>query len=386
MKPMAELAGHLEGQAAFNVLARAKQLERQGKNILHFEIGEPDFDTPAHIIQAERRAMDNKQTHYVPSSGIMELREAVCREIERTRGFLPDPEQVFITPGANPVIYFALACLVNPGEEVLSPDPGFFTYNTSPPVLGQKRVPVPTLEENEFRMNPGDVRERITDRTKMIIMNSPQNPTGSVMTKSEIEEMADIAEEHDLYLLTDEIYSKMTYERGHYSPAPRDECRKRTILLDGFSKKYAMTGWRLGYAVAPAEIVEKMSLLLQTTTSCTPPFIQYAGIAALEGGDGCIEEMMAEFRKRREIFISGLNKIPGLSCVMPQGAFYAFPNITGTGMTSDEFADFLLERGGIALLPGTAFGDYGEGFVRFSYATDIEVIREALERMEGLFR
>ncbi len=384
MKKMSKTTKNLQGQAAFRVLARAKQLERKGRNILHFEIGEPDFDTPAHIIEAERKAIDNKQTHYVQSNGIVELKEAVCREIEKTRGFLPEASQVLIAPGANPIIYFALSCLANPKDEIISPDPGFFTYNSAIRYLDQKLVSVPILEENEFRMNPSDVRERITSKTRLVIMNSPQNPTGSVMTKNEIAEMAEISEEHDLYLLSDEIYSKMTYERKHYSPAVNDECRERTILLDGFSKKYAMTGWRLGYAVGPTDVIEKMGLLLQTIVSCTPPFIQHAGVGALEGGDKCIEDMMSQFRKRRDVFINGLNKIPGISCVMPQGAFYAFPNITKTGMNSDEFTEFLLEKGGIALLSGNAFGRYGEGFVRFSYATDIEKIKEALERMRNI--
>ena len=385
MRRMAEAAQYLEGQAAFIILARAKELERQGKNILHFEIGEPDFDTPAHVIEGQRKAIEDKHTHYVPSSGVLELKEAVCWEVERTRGFRPDPEQVLVTPGGNLVIYFSLACLVNPGEEVLSPDPGFFSYNSALSFLGIKKVAIPILEENEFRMNPDDVRKRITPETRFIIMNSPQNPTGSVMTKGEIEEMAGIAEEHNLYLLTDEMYSKMTYEREHFSPTVRDECKERTILLDGFSKKYAMTGWRLGYAVGPADIIEKMSLLLQTTVGCTTAFVQYAGVAALEGGDECIKDMMSEFTRRRNVFINGLNKLNGISCVMPQGAFYAFPNITGTGLSSDEFTSFLLEKGGIAHLSGTSFGERGEGFVRFSYATHIDTIKEALERMEALF-
>ena len=385
MNIMSEGAKRLEGQAAFKVLARARQLERQGRNILHFEIGEPCFDTPVHIIEAERKAIENKHTHYVSSYGIPELRKAVCKEIEKTRGYLPDPEQVLITPGANSIIFFTAACVANPNEEVIYPDPGFFTYRSALGYLGNKQRPAPLLEENEFRMNPEDVKERITDDTRLIIMNSPQNPTGSVMTRNEIEEMAEIAEEHDVYLLTDEIYSKMTYERKHHTPSIRDECKERTILLDGFSKKYAMTGWRLGYAVGPAAIIKKMGLLLQTTVSCTPPFIQHAGIGALEGGDKCIEDMMGEFKQRRDIIIKGLNKIPGISCVMPQGAFYAFPNITGTGMSSDEFVSCLLEKGGIAILSGPDFGEYGEGFVRFSYATDIEKIKEALERMEALF-
>lgn len=375
----------LEGQAAFKVLQRAKELERQGKRILHFEIGEPDFNTPEHIVTAERRALADNQTHYVSSYGIPELREAVCVEVEKTRGFRPDPEQVLITPGGNAIIYFTMACLTNPGDVIMTPDPGFFSYWSNISYLDRKLIDLPILEENEFRMNPDDVRERITPDTKLIIMNSPQNPTGSVMTKSEIQEMSEIAEEHDVYLLTDEMYSKMTYESDHYTPSIRDQCKERTILLDGFSKKYAMTGWRLGWAVAPKEVTEKMGLLLQTIVGCTNSFIQHAGVAALEGGDQCIGDMMVEFRKRRDILVKGLNKINGISCVVPQGAFYAFPNITGTGMTSNEFMNFVLEKGGIALLSGSDFGQHGEGYVRFCYASDVERIREALDIMEGLF-
>jgi len=382
---LSEAAKVLEGQAAFKVLQRAKELERQGRSILHFEIGEPDFDTPAHITEAALEAVDNKQTHYVSSYGIPELREAVCTEVERTRGFRPDPEQVIITPGGNAIIYFALACLTDTGDTVITPDPGFFSYWSNLSYLGRKYIDVPLLEENEFRMNPDDIRQRITPETKLIIMNSPQNPTGSVMTRSEIQEMAEIAEEHDAYLLTDEMYSKMTYDMEHHSPAPRDECNERTILLDGFSKKYAMTGWRLGWGVAPKPVTEKMGLLLQTIVGCTNAFIQHAGIAALTGGDQCIEGMMAQFRKRRDILVNGLNKINGITCVVPQGAFYAFPNITGTGMTSTEFTEHLLEKGGISILSGSDFGQHGEGYVRFCYAADIENIRKALEIMKGLF-
>jgi len=379
-------AGHkLEGQAAFKVLQRAKDLEKQGRNILHFEIGEPDFDTPAHVKEAVQRALENNMTHYVSSYGIPELREAVCREVERTRGYYPDPQQVLITPGGNALIYFTMACVTNPGDAIMTPDPGFFSYWSNITYLGRKHIDLPILEENEFRMNPDDVRARITPETKLIIMNSPQNPTGSVMTRSEIQEMADIAEEHNVYLLTDEMYSKMTFESDHYSPSDRDECNQRTILLDGFSKKYAMTGWRLGWGVAPKEITEKMGLLLQTIVGCTNSFIQPAGVAALEGGDSCIQNMMTEFRKRRDILVKGLNKINGISCVVPQGAFYAFPNITGTGMTSNEFTTYLLEKGGIALLSGSDFGQHGEGYVRFCYASDIDHIQEALGIMEGLF-
>jgi aspartate aminotransferase len=385
MLGISDAGNRLEGQAAFKVLQRARELEAQGKKILHFEIGEPDFDTPDHIKAANQKAIEKNETHYVSSYGIPELRNAVCDEVELTRGYRPDPEQVIITPGGNSIIYFAMACVTNPGDAIITPDPGFFTYWSGGAYLDRKLITVPLLEENQFRMNPDDVRKVITPETKLIIMNSPQNPTGSVMTKAEILEMADIAEEHDVYLLTDEMYSKMTYETPHFTPSVRDECKERTILLDGFSKKYAMTGWRLGWGVAPPIVTEKMGLLLQTIIGCTNSFIQRAGVAALKGGDQCIENMMGEFRKRRDILVKGLNGINGISCVVPQGAFYAFPNITGTGMTSTEFTNYLLEEGGISLLSGSDFGPHGEGYVRFCYASDVEHIREAIGIMEGLF-
>lgn len=385
MMRISQAGSRLEGQAAFKVLQRARELEARGRKILHFEIGEPDFDTPDHIKSACHRAVEGNRTHYVSSYGIPELREAVCAEVERTRGFRPDPGQVIITPGGNALIYFTMACVTDPGDAIMTPDPGFFTYWSSIGYLDRTLIPLPILEENEFRMDPDDVRRRLTPETKLIIMNSPQNPTGSVMTRGEVEEMADIAEEHDIYLLTDEMYSRMTYEAPHVSPAGRDRCRNRTILLDGFSKKYAMTGWRLGWGVAPEPLVERMGLLLQTIVGCTNSFVQHAGVAALEGGDRCITDMMEQFRQRRDILVRGLNRINGISCVTPGGAFYAFPNITGTGMSSSEFTEYLLEKGGIAILSGSDFGPRGEGYVRFCYASDIQRIREALEIMEGLF-
>ena len=384
MKGFTQEAQRLTGQAAFKVLAKAKALERKGVDVLHFEIGEPDFDTPQHIKDAAMKALAEGKTSYVNSWGIPELREAICDEIELTRGFRPDMDQVLVAPGANPVIYFATACLVGKGQNMILQDPGFLTYYSVLDYLGVRGNRVILKEENEFRMDPEDLNDAIDENTSLILMNSPSNPTGGVMTKKEIERVAEIAEEKDIYLLSDEIYSKMTYDLRHYTPSVRDECRERTIILDGFSKAYAMTGWRLGYCVGPPEVIEKMGLLLQTIVSCTNAFIQYGAIAALKGPQH-ITEMMAEFRERRNVLIAGLNSIPKLKCVNPQGAFYAFPNITGTGMTSQEFADFALEELGVALLPGTAFGPGGEGYVRLSYATCIEDIEKAIERMrEGL--
>jgi aspartate aminotransferase len=381
MRELTKGAQRLTGQPAFTVLAKAQELERKGVDVLHFEIGEPDFDTPPHIRKAATDALESGKTHYVDASGISELREAVCEEIEKTRGFRPEKEQVLVLPGANPTIFYTLSCLIGRGQNLVLQDPGFMTYYAAVRFMGIAPQRVKLLEENEFRLDPDDMEKAINDKTRLLVINSPSNPTGAVLKKDEIERVADIAEEHDLYLLSDEIYSKMTYDMAHYSPAVRDQCNERTIILDGFSKAYAMTGWRLGYCVGPKEVIEKIGLLNQTVVSCTTTFAQWGGVAALRGQQKCVEDMMAEFRKRREAIISGLNSIPKITCVKPQGAFYAFPNITKTGMTSQEFADFALNEMGIALLPGTGFGPGGEGYVRLSYATSVEKINKAIERM-----
>ncbi len=382
MRDFTSHADRLTGQAAFKVLARAQELERQGRDILHFEIGEPDFDTPEHISQAAKDALDDGFTHYVNAAGIVELREAICDEFERTKGFRPDMDQVVVTSGANPIIYYAMACLVGTGGKMIVQDPGFLTYYSAMKYFDIKAQRIQLREENEFRMNPDDIRDAITPDIRLILMNSPSNPTGGVMTRSEIEEVADIAEENDIYLLSDEIYGKMTYDREHHSPSMRDGCNERTIVLDGFSKAYAMTGWRLGFCVAPKDAARKIGLLHQTIDSCTNGFIQKGGVAALNGPQDSIGRMMDEFTKRRDAIVSGLNSVDKIRCVNPQGAFYAFPNIKETGMTSDEFADYALDELGIALLSGTAFGPGGEGYVRLSYAKEIETINKAIDRLK----
>ena len=385
MPELSKGASRIYGEAAFEVLAKAQELERQGKHILHFEIGEPDMETPENIANAGVQAIRDKKTHYTPSIGILELRKAVQDEIEKTRGYRPDLEQIIITPGLKPGIFFSMLATVNPGDEVIYQDPGYPTYGSTTSFLGAKKIMIPLLEENEFRMNPDDIRERITDKTKLIIVNSPQNPTGSVMTKKELEEIAEIAEEHDIFLVSDEIYSKMTYETKHYSPTVRDEAKKRTVLLDGFSKYYAMTGWRLGFMVVPVEMAERLKDFLVTSISCTAEFTQWAGVEALTGDQSFISEMMKRFKEKRDKIVKGLNSIPGFSCLTPKEAFYAFPNIKKTGMTSQECADYLLYNAGVATLPGTAFGPYGEGYLRFSYATTLENIDEAIQRIRELF-
>ncbi len=385
MVELSKGASRIYGEAAFEVLAKAQALERQGKSILHFEIGEPDMETPPNVAQAGIKAIQDKKTHYVPSIGLLELRKAVQNEVERTRGFRPDLEQVVIIPGLKPGIFFSMLSIVNPGDEVIYQDPGYPTYGSVTSFLGAESVLVPLLEENEFRMNPDDIKERITEKTKLIIVNSPQNPTGSVITKSELDDIAELAEEYDVFVVSDEIYSKMTYDTTHYSPTARDEAKERTVLLDGFSKYYAMTGWRLGYMVVPQSMAKRLNDFLVSAVSCTAAFTQWAGVEALTGDQSFIPEMMARFKEKRDRIVKGLNSIPGFTCLAPKGAFYAFPNITETKMTSQECADHLLYKAGVAVLPGTAFGPYGEGYLRFSYATTLENIDDAVKRIKESF-
>ncbi len=381
MARLSDGAGRIYGEAAFEVLAKAQALERRGRDVLHFEIGEPDMETPGNIARAGMKAIEQKRTHYVPSIGLLELREAVRDEVERTRGFRPSLEQVVITPGLKPGIFFAMLATLNPGDEVIFQDPGYPTYGSVASFIGAKSVLVPLLEGNEFRMDPADIDERLTERTKLIIVNSPQNPTGSVMAQEEMDDLALLAEEKDVWVVSDEVYSKMTYETPHSTPTTRDECRERTILLDGFSKYYAMTGWRLGYMVVPERMADRLRDFLVSAVSCTAAFTQWAGVEALKGDQAFIGDMMARFREKRDRIVAGLNSIPGVSCLTPKGAFYAFPNITGTGMTSQECADLLLDEAGVAALPGTAFGPNGEGYMRFSYATTLDNIDRAVGRM-----
>ncbi len=378
-------ADRIYGEAAFEVLAKAQELERKGKSILHFEIGEPDMETPDNIAKAGIKAIQDKKTHYVPSIGLLELRKSVQDEIEKTRGYRPDLEQVVITPGLKPGIFFSMLAIINQGDEVIYQDPGYPTYGSVTSFIGGKSIPIPLLEENEFRMNPDDIKDKITGKTKLIIINSPQNPTGSVMTKSELEDIAMLAEEHDIYIVSDEIYSKMTYDTNHYTPTSRDEAKKRSVLLDGFSKYYAMTGWRLGYMIAPKKMAERLQDFLVSAVSCTAAFTQWAGVEALTGNQSFISEMMTRFKEKRDTIVKGLNTIPGFKCLFPKGAFYAFPNIKETGMNSQECADHLLYKAGVAALPGTAFGPYGEGYLRFSYATTLENIDIAINKIKESF-
>jgi aspartate/methionine/tyrosine aminotransferase len=368
----------------FQILARAQERERGGMDILHFEIGDPDFGTPENITRAACDALARGDTHYANSMGLLELRQAAIEVTARSRGFRPELEQILTTPGANAQLYYAIACAVNPGEEVIIPDPSFVSYASIINFLGASAVRIPLVERNEFRLNPADVERAITPKTRMIIMNSPSNPTGAVMTEQEIREVYDIARRHGVYLLSDEIYARMVYEDGStkfHSPSKYDQCKEITLVVNGFSKSYAMTGWRLGVVMGPADLIAKMGLLLETTSSCVSPFVQRAGIEALRGSQEKILEMMQEFRRRRDLIVDGLNTLPGVRCLKPHGAFYVFPNIQETGYSSEAFAELLLNRAGVAVSPGTIFGDHGEGYVRFCYANSAENIEKAIGRM-----
>jgi aspartate aminotransferase len=378
----ADRMASLGTETAFEVLARAKALERQGKEIIHLEIGEPDFDTPKNIKEAAVKALYAGYTHYVPAAGIPELREAIAEYISKTRKIPVDPEEVVVTPGAKPIMFFAILACVDRGEEVLYPNPGFPIYESMINFVGAKPVPIPLLEENDFRLDHEYVKEKITKKTKMIILNSPENPTGGVLTKEDLKVIADcIANRDDVIVLSDEIYSRIIYEGTHESIASLPGMKEKTIILDGFSKTYAMTGWRLGYGVMRKDIAEKITQLMINSNSCTCAFVQMAGVEALKGPQDSVEKMVAEFRKRREVIVEGLNNIKGITCKKPKGAFYVFPNIKGIGKKSKEFSDYLLNEAGVAVLPGTSFGKYGEGYLRISFANSVENIKKALDRI-----
>ena len=382
MKSLSLASKNIDGQPMFKYLDRAKELERQGKHLVHMEIGDPDFTTPQNIIQAACTSLNNGGTHYCSSFGLQEFRESVRQSVKHSRGFTPDVDQVLITPGANIGIFYAVFCLVDPGCEVIVPDPGFSTYYSTIKMCGAKAVRIPLLEKNQFRMSPEDIEAAITEKTRLIIINSPNNPTGSVMTLNEIRLVYEIAKKHNVYIYSDEIYSRMNYDLSLiYSPSVYDQCKDYVILSDGFSKSFAMTGWRLGSLIGPKNVIERMAALLQTTSSCVSPFIQHAGLEALEGPQESVYTMMREFKERRDLLVDGLNKIKGFSCVKPGGAFYVFPNITGTGLTSEEVFEGLLNAG-VVSCPGNCFGEHGEGYIRLCYANSKENIRLALQRIE----
>jgi aspartate/methionine/tyrosine aminotransferase len=370
-------------ESAFEVLVRARALEATGRNVVHLEIGEPDFPTPAHIVDAAKAALDEGWTHYGPTQGYPELRQAVAAHVSATRGIPVGPEHVSIVPGGKPILFFPMLALLEPGDEVIYPDPGFPIYQSMVQFLGATPVPIPLLESRGFSFDLDRLRDRLSDKTKMLILNSPQNPTGGLIPADEIRIIADLVRDRDLIVLSDEIYSRIYYGEPPASIASLPGMQEKTIILDGFSKTYAMTGWRMGYGVMPEWLVDAVSKLMVNSNSCTASFTQRAGIAALTGPQDEVTRMVAEFHRRRDAFCDGLNRIPGVRCARPGGAFYAFANITGTGMDSKTAADFLLNEAGVACLSGAAFGPYGEGYVRFSYANSYENLMEAVKRIES---
>jgi aspartate aminotransferase len=378
---LAERLSHLGTETAFVVFSKAKDLEAQGKEMVHLEIGEPDFDTPRNIVDSAIDALNNRYTHYCPSAGLNELREAVAEDISKRRGIKVQPKNVVITPGGKPIIIFSMLALVNPGEEVIYPNPGYPIYESVINFINAKAVPIKLREENHFRLDVDELLSLVTSKTKMIVINSPQNPTGSVLTREDLEAIARVAVEKNIYILADEIYNRILYEGEHVSITTFPGMLERTIILDGFSKTYAMTGWRVGYGVMPEDLAVQVAKLETNTNSCTTTFTQMACIEALKGDQSAVDEMVAEFRKRRDIFIDGLAGIEKFRCHKPQGAFYLFSNIEAFGLSSSEMEHQLMHEAGIAALSGTSFGAHGEGYIRFSYATSRENIERALGKL-----
>jgi len=379
---LAERMSRLGTETAFEVLNRARALERQGKDIIHLEIGEPDFDTPQNVIEAGVEAMRAGWTHYGPSAGYPELRQAIADEVGRSRGVEVAPEEVVVVPGGKPIIFFSILALIDEGDEVIYPNPGFPIYESMIHYVGGRAVPVRLREEKDFTLDADELSHLISDQTKLIILNSPQNPTGGILTKRDIEQIAVAIGDRNIFVLSDEIYSRLIFEGRHHSIISEPGFKDRTILLDGFSKSYAMTGWRMGYGVMRADLAMQIARLMTNSNSCTASFTQVAGIEALRGDQGSVDLMRLEFQRRRDMFVAGLNRIKGFSCRMPKGAFYVFPNVTATGWQSKRLADALLEEAGVACLSGTSFGEFGEGYLRFSVANSMENLQRALDRIE----
>ena len=378
---LAERMARIGTETAFEAAARARALEATGRSVIHLEIGEPDFDTPANIREAAKRALDRGATHYTPTPGIPELRAAIAEDSNKRRGVTVKPENVVVVPGGKPIMFYAALALVNEGDEVIYPDPGFPIYESMANYVGGKAVGCPIRQENNFRLDPDELASLVTPRTKLLIINSPANPTGGVFTRDDIERIAKVAIDNDLVVLADEIYGRTLYEGEHVSIASLPGMAERTIILDGFSKTYAMTGWRLGYGIVPDFLVTAFSRLIVNSVSCTNAAAQWAGVEALTGPQDEALAMVEEFRARRDIIVDGLNSIPGIRCLKPSGAFYVFPDVSGTGLTGSELADKLLYEGGVSGLSGTAFGQVGKYHLRFSYANSRENIVEALKRI-----
>lgn len=372
-------------ETAFEVLVRARQLEAQGRDIIHLEIGEPDFDTPRHIIEAAKQALEEGWTHYGPTQGLPELREAIAASVRRTHGIEVGPERVCVVPGGKPIIFFSMLALLEPGDEVIYPNPSFPIYESMIRYCGATPVAIPLVESRGFAFDLDLFRDRLSPRTKMVVLNSPANPTGGVLSREDLTNIAEMVRDRDLIVLSDEIYSRIWYGQPPFSIASLPGMLEKTIILDGFSKTYAMTGWRIGYGILPEWLVDAVNKLMVNSNSCTASFTQRAALAAITGDQGPVEAMVAEFRRRRDAFVEELNRIPGFRCSMPAGAFYAFPNIEATGWKSKPLADALLEEAGVACLSGTAFGSYGEGYLRFSYANSWANLMEAVRRIRDFF-
>jgi aspartate/methionine/tyrosine aminotransferase len=379
---LARRMARLGTETAFEVLNKARALERQGKSIIHLEIGEPDFDTPPNVVEAAVDALHSGWTHYGPSAGLPELREAIAEYVSRTRGVSVSTDEVVVVPGGKPIIFFTMLALIEEGDEVIYPNPGFPIYESMINYVGGRAVPIQLREERDFAMDVDELQSRITDRTKLIILNSPQNPSGGVLPRRDIERTARAIGDRNIVVLSDEIYSRLQFEGEPFSIMSVPGMQKRTILLDGFSKTYAMTGWRMGYGVMRADLATHITRLMTNSNSCTASFTQMAGIEALHGDQGPVDNMRAAFEERSRVFVAGLNRIKGFSCRMPKGAFYVFPNITQTGWKSKPLADALLEQVGVAALSGTAFGQFGEGYLRFSVANSLQNLQQALERID----
>ena len=383
MLKLSKSAHQIDGQPMFKVLDRVQKLERAGRKILHFELGDPDFDTPRNIVNAGIDALKDGDTHYTNSMGLFELRECVAKTTLISRGFKPDVNQILITPGANAIVYYAIRCLVNPGEEVIVPDPGFPTYFSSIKVCGAKAIRVALKEENNHQLKFNDLKKLITKKTRLVIINSPSNPTGAVTSKDDISRIYKLCSEKGIFILSDEIYSRLVFEDvgEFFSPSMIDHCNKNVLVLNGFSKAFAMTGWRIGAAIGPKHLIEKMGLLLQTINSCVPPFIQRAAIEAINGDQSAIKMMKDEYSERRKVLVNGLNSIDGIRCAMPSGSIYVFANISGLGMNGDEFTEFILDKAGVALLPGSSFGNFADDFVRICYVNSIDNINLAINNI-----
>ncbi len=380
---LARRMSRLGTETAFEVLNKARALERQGKSVIHLEIGEPDFDTPSNVIEAGVNAMRGGWTHYGPSAGQPELRQAIAEYVSKTRGVKVTSDEVVVVPGGKPIIFFTILSLIDEGDEVIYPNPGFPIYESMIHYVGGRAVPIQLREERDFALDVDELKALISDRTKLIIINSPQNPTGGILERHDIEEIARVIGDRNIMVMSDEIYSRLLFDGGqHFSIMSVPGMQERTILLDGFSKTYAMTGWRMGYGVMRPDLAAQMTRLMTNSNSCTASFTQIAGVEAIRGDQASVDHMRDEFQRRRDVFVAGLNKIKGFSCRLPKGAFYVFPNITATGWKSKPLADALLEQGGIAALSGTAFGEFGEGYLRFSVANSLENLQEALNRLD----